>query len=968
MSSTTIQKNSIIEKLIFVTLCILLFYPPFFRGLFFQKELLITHIITFAVFTIWLISKFKNKDFRLFNSLADLLALGIVLMYFISTFYGVNKRLAVAEFLKYANYFAIYLMVRYFAQKDSKNSKIIINTLLLSGVVVSIIGIGSAIGTFNYNGAFVGGRINSTFQYPNTLASYLIALYILAIGLIQIEKKEKKKYLYISMANIYIFTFIPTLSRGMWLLTPIVLLLYFVLIPNIKKIQTIIYYITTIFPALFFSSLFIKYLQQKNVFILWLMVIFSIAVSLFIFTMYQKFFREKIFVSYRAVTIIILSITIAIALFSVLALNLTQPLELSNIGSEKNTWKAIDRPVRNVLKNKEYRLESDVEIKISDNKPYAGRIIVYSISDKGKTEKLAYVDIKESGKIALNFKTKENTEFIKVRFLNYYKDTKVKFLNASIYDNSTNKKIKNLKLKYKFIPEKVISRFYAINSNERSVKGRINFYKDGLKVAKDYFLLGAGGGAWQTLYFKYQSYMYWTTQAHNYFLQLWIETGIIGLLIYIGLIVILILHFIISLKKLEEDNKILQIAVNIGWISILAHSIIDFDLSLGAMSILLWCLYGLSYQRKLSTEKNKIKSNTTKYISTAVAVLLLFTSWSLHLGQIYADEAVKLAENKKIIDSMKSFEKASKYDPFTSNYLVDLSTVYSVLARKDKVYIKKACEAVDKAVKLDSYNSKILMKAGEVYLNTGDFNKGIEYIEKAVKLQPMNIKNYRNQGQIYLAVLKYFLKTKDEKNIEYIIAKIEDMLKFLKDTNKISAQPLGYDKGLNLLLQKLEYVIDNKDNFEVLKDIDKIVMYNKFNWDLDRNNLPDKSWIVNRKNGQFKLDYTDKGSIVLQNDGRDYGYLMLYDLNLEKDKEYVFKINYKSNLNPSDFDIYLYDYTKKTKVIARFENLEKQDKFAVKEFNFKISDNIEKGKQRLGIIHRGNGGKIEIKDILIKEK
>ena len=115
-----------IDKVTFIGLCILLFYPPFFRGLYFQKELLITHIITFTLFSIWLISKFKSDDFRLFNSLADLLALGIVFMYFISIFYGVNKRLAIAEFLKYANYFAIYLMVRYFANKDDKNKKIVI--------------------------------------------------------------------------------------------------------------------------------------------------------------------------------------------------------------------------------------------------------------------------------------------------------------------------------------------------------------------------------------------------------------------------------------------------------------------------------------------------------------------------------------------------------------------------------------------------------------------------------------------------------------------------------------------------------------------------------------------------------------------------------------------------------------------------------------------------------------------------
>ena len=60
-----IKKLSGIDSIIFFSLCILIFYPPFFRGLFFQKELLITHMLSFFLGAIWLYTKRNIKEFKL---------------------------------------------------------------------------------------------------------------------------------------------------------------------------------------------------------------------------------------------------------------------------------------------------------------------------------------------------------------------------------------------------------------------------------------------------------------------------------------------------------------------------------------------------------------------------------------------------------------------------------------------------------------------------------------------------------------------------------------------------------------------------------------------------------------------------------------------------------------------------------------------------------------------------------------
>ena len=48
---------------------LLLFYPPYFQGLFFVPQIFIAHIITAVVFIIVWINKYKHKNLSMFSNL-----------------------------------------------------------------------------------------------------------------------------------------------------------------------------------------------------------------------------------------------------------------------------------------------------------------------------------------------------------------------------------------------------------------------------------------------------------------------------------------------------------------------------------------------------------------------------------------------------------------------------------------------------------------------------------------------------------------------------------------------------------------------------------------------------------------------------------------------------------------------------------------------------------------------------------
>ena len=99
-----------------------------------------------------------------------------------------------------------------------------------------------------------------------------------------------------------------------------------------------------------------------------------------------------------------------------------------------------------------------------------------------------------------------------------------------------------IKTAHKYIPESLAKRIASIDPETMLASGRFTFYRDAFKIIKDYPIIGAGGGGWASLYFGYQSHLYWSNQVHNYFMQAWIETGTVGFLSIISIWITLFIN------------------------------------------------------------------------------------------------------------------------------------------------------------------------------------------------------------------------------------------------------------------------------------------------------------------------------------------------------------------------------------------------------------------------------------------
>jgi hypothetical protein len=199
----------------------LIFYSPFVRGMYFESEQRPAIIYTLFVFLLfWIYKWIKGEPTRFFRNKLDIALFALVAMYGLSFFWAVSKHDAIFEWLKYCMYFSVYYIISDIADTDKKKN-VILWTILIAGLGLSIIGLdgmlGSKLGNFLnqylklpnseqgiFFGTFVNGRINSTLQYPNSLAIYLVVCFFISLILSDnIKKIYLKAILFIYQAIFY---------------------------------------------------------------------------------------------------------------------------------------------------------------------------------------------------------------------------------------------------------------------------------------------------------------------------------------------------------------------------------------------------------------------------------------------------------------------------------------------------------------------------------------------------------------------------------------------------------------------------------------------------------------------------------------------------------------------------------------------------------------------------------------------
>ena len=346
----------------------------------------------------------------------------------------------------------------------------------------------------------------------------------------------------------------------------------------------------------------------------------------------------------------------------------------------------------------------------------------------------------------------------------------------------------------KIIPQSILDRFLGSSGDVTS--GRTDFYRDGFKVLKNTWLLGAGGGAWNALYRTYQSYLYGSSEAHNLFLQVWIETGIIGVISYVFVIISAIKVYIDC--KEDKEKQTMATLVLAVVLYVMAHAMIDFDFSYFSVPVTVFTMLGiLNSLGSFKKEKCKFRLSGifTSLVSTGLGILL----FCFILARGYAADATEIIINagknltvEQLLEANEKLQKAVELNPWDIKFYwlenvidadlqVDLCTIYDMAESIEGVgesALQLHYTVLNKALELNPKNPILNATYAQFLLNkAGDYEEGLKYMELGLKYNPMSPNRYEEIANSYYEVGAYLVNNGDlERGKEMLqrVLKVED--------------------------------------------------------------------------------------------------------------------------------------------------------------------------------------------------
>lgn len=242
--------------------------------------------------------------------------------------------------------------------------------------------------------------------------------------------------------------------------------------------------------------------------------------------------------------------------------------------------------------------------------------------------------------------------------------------------------------------------------------GRLPLFKDGMKIFGDFPLTGTGIGTFRDVYPAYRSMPGDTVydHAHNDYLELLIEGGLIGFFLGGWFVLAVIDNVVSTLRRRREHYSILiTIGALTGMLALLLHCFIDFQLASGANGLYFFFLCGLAvagantrlhYQERPTLLRQQPAAILLLLVLPALLVLL--TSTWLNSGILRASYAVRDLHAVYLNQHLPlprlqgihaQLSEAAQLDPLEEGYLLRMGHVSTLLQERGQALAeyRQAC-------------------------------------------------------------------------------------------------------------------------------------------------------------------------------------------------------------------------------------------------------------------------------------
>ncbi len=692
-------------------------WPPVLLGLLFfiilslgATDVIKTTVMLIAAASLLVLAvRFKTLRERI--SL-PLIALTLcVLMDGISTFYAVSGKFALREFLKVflAFLLAVILLASSPKREELKGRRIavilavcaafgslvsidLISTRWISGAVLGILGLF----TDAYKslvGVETGIRMISMFTNPNTYAGFAGIGVLLSLGLVCHCEEGRKRIGCLVLLYVNALGFLLAFSMGASAFIALAFLVLLALETREKRAGLLLLMIETLIlvvisAALISATSFSQWDGARPVPLL--CTILGAAALCLADRFPGRRLAEKLGKHGKLVVILIAAVLVLAALFAAAAWNLTGEITLAPGESLRRA--AYPEPGDYTLS---LQAEGALNVRIVSQNRQETMMHTETTLYSGAASEAAFTVPEDSQVVYFTFTAPQGAHI------------------ASASSGG-----ETIPLRYLLLPEFISNRLQGIFANENAIQ-RLVFFEDGIKLFHRRPLIGLGMGAFENAIMSVQSFFYETKYAHNHYIQSLLETGVIGLVLFVTLLVV----SAIAVWKARREHPYAPM-LGAALVFMAGHASTEVVFSAYAylpMAYGVFALINLCCGKSLKWPK---LSAVVRSVGMAVAAIAVVIYCCFLWANIAAQRIV--SENP----SFDTLEQGMRLDKFE---WADYALPYVLSAKEENtnVYIRQRADVYAERLSTVSSNS-IPIYLADYYFSTERTEQAIAMLEKYV--------------------------------------------------------------------------------------------------------------------------------------------------------------------------------------------------------------------------------------------
>ena len=618
-----------------------------------------------AIFTLLLIRNtttvLKNYITPLFYSFVAYVIWGGI-----STLYAASGKFAISEFSKLLIALLVYLAVIFFTDSNESGFKRIACLIASIGCFFGILSVDAAsfgllfkifksilgqfTDVFNVNIMYEPGiRIFGIFGNANTYAGFMALAVLLSIYLVIHASTKNNKRIAVSLLAINSLSYLLAFSMGSLFMFLVACLIMIGISEKGTRVSLFVLMMETAVATFIFA--FISMFGLGKTGAISLMPILALILNALSLYYLDEHLRPVLFKkmdsNIKSSLKIAALIVLIIAGYTFAAFFVSSQMSLT--ANQTAVMRAIYVP------GGEYSLSVDssapVNLTIESQNQYDlmrhTSLILYTGTNEQK----------------ILFKVPDNSKIVKINFSSAVDNKLFKASYSGVTEG-------DIHLNYPLLPSFIANRVQDLFANENLVQ-RTVFFQDGLKLFSKSPIIGRGLGGFENGVYSVQDFYYQTKYAHNHYVQVLSDLGIIGFALFISLLGFSVLS-VIKAKRQARSLFAVPVLASCTF-QIFGQALVDAVWSMSVFlafsaavlaAITIFCSEPIKLKESFNRNRLRIIEKTILTVFTAVFILLISGNLA---AQAQAKNGIESLDEIKRFILMDRFE----YNDYKLSYIVN---------------------------------------------------------------------------------------------------------------------------------------------------------------------------------------------------------------------------------------------------------------------------------------------------------